>query len=202
MKIEYRKIGEIKEYKDNPRNNKNVNEVAESIKEFGFGSPILINKDDVIVAGHTRLRAAKILKLEEVPTIKIKDLTENQVKAFRLADNKTSEASGWNFEKLDEELEKISGIDMTMFGILNKDIETETTLEDMEADESFFKDLDDMDFLEKNLTYRSFNLNVTREQKDILDAFKKETEESAYYLTRPDERLVEIVLKKYEECIN
>ena len=102
-------------YENNPRNNdKAVEAVANSIKEFGFKVPIIIDKNNVIVAGHTRLKAAKKLGLKDVPVIVADDLTDDQIKAFRLADNKTGEIATWNDEMLLEELKNIN-FDMTMF---------------------------------------------------------------------------------------
>lgn len=88
--------------------------VAESIKEFGFKNPIIVDKDNVIIAGHTRLKAAYKLGLKEAPVIIAEDLTEDQAKAFRLVDNKTAELAEWDFKKLEEELLKIN-IDMEAF---------------------------------------------------------------------------------------
>lgn len=110
------KIDEIIPYVNNPRINDNaVDFVAASIKEFGFKVPIVIDKDNVVVAGHTRLKAAKKLGLESVPCLKADDLTDQQIKAFRLADNKVSEYAVWDLEKLDVELESID-LDMVDFG--------------------------------------------------------------------------------------
>lgn len=102
-------------YENNPRNNdKAVEAVANSIREFGFKVPIIIDKNNVIIAGHTRLKAAKKLGLTDVPVVKADDLTEDQVKAFRLADNKVSEIASWNEDLLLEELKAIN-LDMTQF---------------------------------------------------------------------------------------
>ena len=90
--------------------------VANSIKEFGFRVPIVIDSDNTIVCGHTRWKAAKLLKMETVPCVIADDLTEEQIKAFRVADNKTSEKSGWDFALLDTELAEIETIDMTLLG--------------------------------------------------------------------------------------
>lgn len=116
MKIIDVAITSLKEYENNPRNNdKSVEKVAASIREFGFKVPIVIDKNNVIVCGHTRVRAAKRLKLDVVPCIVADDLTPEQIRAFRLADNKTSEFSDWDIEKLDAELAALD-IDMTLFG--------------------------------------------------------------------------------------
>lgn len=121
----------IKQYEKNPRkNDEAVGPVAESIKEFGFKCPIIVDKNNVIVAGHTRYKAAKQLKLKEVPCIVADDLTEEQIKAFRLADNKVGEIAEWDFDLLNMELEDIS-FDMSSFGfnILNEE-ETKEVEED------------------------------------------------------------------------
>lgn len=116
IKIEYLSLGEIKPYENNPRNNEEaVDYVANSIKEFGFKVPIIIDENNVIVAGHTRLKAAEKLGLEKAPCIRADDLTEKQVKAFRLADNKVGEIATWDLEKLNIELENIN-LDMSEFG--------------------------------------------------------------------------------------
>lgn len=125
MKIEQMKISELIPYENNPRDNDDaVEAVANSIKEFGFLVPIVVDKDNVIAAGHTRLKAAKLLGMKMVPVIKAKDLTEEQIKAFRLADNKTGELAGWNFDLLPEELKGIETLDMTAFGFDQTDIES------------------------------------------------------------------------------
>lgn len=116
MDIVYKKISEIVPYLNNPRiNDHAVAGVANSIKEFGFKQPILIDKDNVIIAGHTRLKAAKMLGLTEVPTITADDLTPKQVKAYRLADNKVAEAAFWDAPLLDRELDELFDFDMGRF---------------------------------------------------------------------------------------
>ena len=108
LKIEYKDINELIPYINNPRiNDGAVDKVASSIKNFGFKNPIIIDKENVIIAGHTRLKAAKKLGLKEVPVIRVEDLTENQIKAFRIADNKTAEFADWDIELLNIELESI-----------------------------------------------------------------------------------------------
>lgn len=119
MEIIYKKISEITPYENNPRFNDNaVQYVANSIKEFGFKVPIVIDKNNIIIAGHTRLKASIELGLKEVPCVIADGLTEEQVNAFRLADNKVSEASNWDFLNLKEEMKNITTIDMKDFGFL------------------------------------------------------------------------------------
>lgn len=116
MEIIYKKIEDLKPYKRNPRKNEEAVEyVANSIKEFGFKVPIIIDKNNEIIAGHTRLLASKELKLKEVPCIIADDLTEEQVKSFRLADNKVGEIAEWDFDLLEEELNNIVDINMQEF---------------------------------------------------------------------------------------
>lgn len=116
MQIELINIDELKPYKNNPRNNEEaVEPVANSIKTFGFKVPIVIDTNNVIIAGHTRYKAANKLGLEKVPCIVADDLTEDQVNAFRLADNKVGEVATWDLELLDIELENIIDIDMSLF---------------------------------------------------------------------------------------
>lgn len=111
------RVDELLPYENNPRiNDKAVDQVANSIKEFGFKVPIIIDKNKVIVAGHTRIKAAKKLGLEKVPCIIADDLTDKQIRAFRLADNKVGESAEWDFEKLTTELLELSDIDMEAFG--------------------------------------------------------------------------------------
>ena len=92
-----------------------VDMVANSIREFGFKVPIVVDKDNVIVAGHTRLKAPEKLGIKKVPVIVADDLDEEQIKAFRLADNKTAELAEWDFAKLEEELKEIE-MEMSQFG--------------------------------------------------------------------------------------
>ena len=134
IEIKYIPIDDIKPYKNNPRLNEDaIPYVMNSIKEFGFKNPIILDKNNVIVAGHTRLESAKRLDMKEVPVIYADDLTEEQIKAFRLADNKVAEKSMWDYTKLDEELDNILDIDMSMFDFENLE---ETNLDD------FFEDND------------------------------------------------------------
>lgn len=130
MDIKNVSIEELKEYKDNPRDNKDaVEKVAESISEFGFKVPIVVDKDYTIIAGHTRRLAAKELGLKNVPVVIANDLTDEQVRAFRLADNKVAEFSKWDEDLLRSELNQLEDIDMDQFGfddmLLPKDEEFE-----------------------------------------------------------------------------
>ena len=124
MQIVNKNINEIKEYENNPRNNDNAVEyVAKSIKEFGFKVPIVIDKENVIIAGHTRYKASKLLGITDIPCIIADDLTEEQIKAFRLVDNKSAEFATWDMDLLNIELESITYLDMELFDFnIDKDL--------------------------------------------------------------------------------
>ena len=114
------KVEDLIPYINNPRNNENaVDKVASSIAEFGFKNPIFVDKNNVVVNGHTRLLASKKLGLKEVPVIVIDDLNDTQIKAFRIADNKVAEYSKWDYDLLNIELEQLEELDFSMsdFGI-------------------------------------------------------------------------------------
>lgn len=141
MKVEERKLTELHPYEKNPRkNDAAVKYVAESIKEFGFKVPIVIDSNGVIVAGHTRYKAAKKLKLETVPCIVADDLNEEQIKAFRLADNKVAEKAEWDFDLLNIELDELVDFDMSAFGFEDDENEDEQqTADEGEAEEDDYE---------------------------------------------------------------
>lgn len=133
------KISEVKPYDKNPRKNDvSVDKVANSIKEFGFKVPIVLDKNNVIVCGHTRYKAAKKLGMKVVPCVVADDLTDEQIKAYRLADNKVGEESEWDLDLLGMELDNILDIDMEQFGfaIMEEEDEVEEDNYDKPAPES------------------------------------------------------------------
>ena len=133
MQIIDKKIGEIKPYEKNPRKNDNaVDAVASSISQFGFKNPIVIDGNNVIICGHTRYKAAQKLGLEKVPCVVADDLTEEQIKAYRLADNKVAELAEWDIDLLGDELDEIFDIDMSDFGFdLSEEENTQTERDDL-----------------------------------------------------------------------
>lgn len=146
MQIINKRVSKLKEYENNPRDNAQaVEAVANSIKEFEFKVPIIIDNENIIIAGHTRLKAAILLELTEVPCIIASDLTPDQVKAFRLADNKVGEIATWDIEKLKLELENIDGLDMSLFGFEESDY----------VEEVYEDDFDQMNILQKHLSHKS-----------------------------------------------
>lgn len=137
MEIKEMKLEDLIEYEHNPRiiHDDAVVAVANSIKEFGFKVPIIVDSNNTIVAGHTRKRAAEFLGLKAVPTIVASDLSEEQIKAFRLADNKVSEFSMWDDDLLREELDKLSK-DMELFGFDEADkLDLDELFDDVDTDE-------------------------------------------------------------------
>lgn len=134
MEIVNKKLEELKPYANNPRfNDEAVEYVANSIKQFGFKVPIIIDKKGEIVAGHTRYKASLQLGLKEVPCIVADDLTDEQIKAFRIADNKVSDKATWNDDLLGDEIKDLlDDFDMTDFGF--GDFEISILTEDMEPD--------------------------------------------------------------------
>lgn len=141
MKIEDKvvklKLSEIKPYKQNVKKhpNEQIDKIAMSIREYGFNVPLILDKNNEIISGHGRYLAAKKLKLSIVPCIMKGDLTESQVKAFRIADNKVAE-SPWDMEMLEVELEDLSdsGFDMAFTGIDNFNDLEEEILEEEEQE--------------------------------------------------------------------
>ena len=128
MEIVYKSIDELTPYENNPRHNENaVAAVAASIKEFNFKVPLVIDTNGVVVAGHTRLLAARQLGLSAVPCIVADDLLPDQIKAFRLADNKVSEFATWEFNALEKELAELECIDFDMcrFGFEQSEIDAD-----------------------------------------------------------------------------
>lgn len=131
LNIVYRNIKELKPYKKNAKKHpkEQVERIANSIKEFGFTQPVIVDKNKCVVAGHGRILGAKKAGLTQVPTVMLEDLTEEQIKAYRLVDNKTNE-SDWDFSLLDEELGILSDdIDMGLFGF-------DTDMSDEELEEA------------------------------------------------------------------
>lgn len=128
-------VDKLVPYENNPRNNTEaIQYVANSIKEFGFKVPLVIDSDNVVICGHTRLLAAKQLGLKDVPCVVADDLTEEQIKAFRLADNKVGEIATWDLNKLQLELDFLD-CNMEEFGFISAMEEPDITdfLEDHES---------------------------------------------------------------------
>jgi ParB-like nuclease domain len=140
VEMGYVDINDIAPYEFNPRDNSAaIESVANSIRTFGFLVPVVIDAENVLVAGHTRVEAAKILGIPEVPAIRAEHLTAEQIKAFRIIDNKVSELAKWDFDLLSQELTalKDSGLDFTDYGYSREELDC---LTDMVADDCLSAD--------------------------------------------------------------
>ena len=158
MNIIDKKISEVKPYEKNPRkNDAAVSAVANSIREFGFKVPVVIDKDGVIVAGHTRYKAALSLGLQKIPCVVADDLTSEQVKAFRLADNKVGEIAEWDVNMLEAELSEIEDVDMGLFSF---DVDTI-------SDADFCEDFSLPDGEKPEICTMSFTLH--QKQKELVE---------------------------------
>lgn len=175
LKIKYVKLTEITPYERNPRviSEEAVTKVQESIESFGFKQPIIVDNNMVIIAGHTRYKAATNLELEEVPIIVVEDLTEEQVQALRIADNKTGEYSEWDNDLLKEIFEELeqNGLDLYTTGFsaneiedILKDAEDELGSLDLIRDES-----DVSDATVKKLVFGKYKCVLTDEEFEKLE---------------------------------
>jgi conserved hypothetical protein len=139
QQVVYQDISQIHPYENNPRNNEAAIEpVAQSIKRFGFRVPILIDGKGTIIAGHTRYEAAKRLGMDKVPCIRVDDLTDEQIRAYRIADNKVAEASSWNDDILRTEMDALKALDVDL---------TDTGFSEVELD-GLLREVEDADFEE------------------------------------------------------
>lgn len=156
MRIENITTSKLIPYENNPRlNDEAVEYVANSIRQFGFKVPIVIDSNNVIVTGHTRLKAALKLGLNKVPCIRATDLSDEQIKAFRVADNSVSDIAKWDMEKLSVELEDIS-LDMSDFGVPDIELpaeEVDINIDDV--DDGWYGD-------ERERTNRAYNLDEAK----------------------------------------
>ena len=184
MNIVMKKTSELIEYENNPRNNEAaIDAVAKSIEEFGFKVPIVITKENVIIAGHTRLKASLKLGLATVPCIVADDLTEGQIKAFRLADNKTAELASWDFTKLESELDSIE-MDMSVFGFEDLESKVPDNATDDDFDPS--EELTETPYTKKDDIYLLGNHRVMCGDATIKESVDKLIQDEKVDLTFTD----------------
>lgn len=168
----YKSVDELIPYVNNPRDNSGaVDAVASSIKNFGFKVPIVVDKGNEIVTGHTRLLAAKKLGMEKVPVIIADDLSEAEVKAFRLADNKVSELADWDWSLLDSEFEELKEMEldfnMEEFGFYDLDsVEDEFYEGDFDIND---ENLEGNTKIKNKLKFGKRQLVLTDEEMDMLN---------------------------------
>lgn len=172
MEILQKNLSDIHPYEKNPRkNDEAVQFVKNSIKEFGFKVPIIIDKDGVIVAGHTRYKAAQELEMKQVPVVLADDLSPEQVKAFRIADNKTAEKASWDIDLLKDELsDLLDDFNMSDFGFE----EYELDLNDEYIDDFFDRGVEAK---EKPVVY---GVKVYVEDENQLNGLKQMLKEAGY----------------------
>lgn len=174
----YLSLKDIKPYENNPRKNDDaVDKVAASLSAFGPQSPIIVDRNHVIIAGHTRYKAAKKLGWDEFPCVVAESLSDEQAAAYRLADNKTGEFADWDDEKLDQELARILNIDMEQFGFEFEDDEQDDdkyTLKvnipqyEITGDEPNFADMLDSDKADALIAEIESAEGITDEEKQFL----------------------------------
>jgi len=181
LQIEYKETAKLIPYVNNSRTHSDdqVKQVASSIKEFGFTNPILIDETDGIIAGHGRLMAAQLLDMQEVPTIRLVGLSQAQVKAYVIADNKLALNSGWDVEKLRLEIEDLDslGLDLDLLGfgeveldsILNSSLDM-SLLDDV----NFEADLNEMTDGVKKAIQIEFEANDYEEAQELVKKYRAE----------------------------
>ena len=192
LNIIYKKTSELIPYINNPRNNAEaIDKVASSIKNFGFKVPVVIDSGNEIVTGHTRLKAAKKLGLEEVPCIVAEDLTPEKIKAFRLADNKVAEFAEWDFEILESELEELEMLELD-FDI--KELGFDSTLPEIDIEGLYEAHIDSYeDRIDDNfLKWENNKVKISNEEIEKLNILKSTWDKEDSFLEHILENFNEI----------
>lgn len=169
-RITYVPIESVKPYENNPRYNDNgVAALAESIKQFGWTKPIVVDAQNVIIAGHTRLKAAQLLGLREVPVSVADWLTEEQAKAYRLADNKSGELAEWDYDKLVEEIQKAKNTDFSALGFSEIELMglSNDFLPDGFGDEEGYEEIGEAQLKAKHITI-NYDAEDEEEVKELI----------------------------------
>ncbi len=170
MNIVYKKLSELEPYINNPRkNDSSVDFLVNSINEFGFRVPIIIDTKNVIISGHTRFKAAKKIGMKDVPCIVATDLSEKQITAFRIIDNKVSEHSKWDIDKLLYEMD-FDNIDFTNYGFLDLEIKAiQTGVGNLDFEPTLQPQFSGLEITNEEIEKRAIELanKMVREQKII-----------------------------------
>lgn len=168
LNIVYKPIKELKPYKKNAKKHskEQVEQIANSIKEFGFTQPVIIDKHNSVVAGHGRILGAKKAGLKQVPTVCLEDLTEEQIKAYRLVDNKLNE-SEWDVELLNEELEELFDSDINMSDFSFKRTMIDELEEEIEVEKDVKAEVPFTRYVDENTQYVVLKFNNTRDWNHI-----------------------------------
>lgn len=206
--VELLNVQDLKEYDNNPRiNKKSIEKVADSIRSYGWKVPIVVDEDMVILAGHTRLSAAKLLNIDEVPVHIAKDLSEEQKTAYRIMDNKSQDYSEWDNKLLGLEFEKLSTsnfeLDMTGFNLeeINKitdGVFLEFDSPDLEMSENEWQ-VDDVHIPETNVKQFMllFNIHDIEEIKKMVEVLR-----DIYNIESPSDIIFEAVKNEYKKNTN
>lgn len=176
IQITNKNINDLRIYKNNPRDNSMaITYVKKSIEEFGFQVPLIITKDNEIICGHTRYQAAKELNLKDLPCIIVDDLSEEQIRAFRIIDNKTHEFSSWNMEFLFDELKEIDGL----FTGINFDEKLDKALSLLdELEEGENSEVKDKEEENDDLLSITFKIQSLKKAEQIYELLQKELKHS------------------------
>lgn len=199
MEVKEININKIYPYENNPRDNdKAVEAVANSIEEFGFQQPIVVDKDMVIIVGHTRFKAAQRLGLKTVPVVIAKNLDDEQARAYRLADNRTNELATWNEAMLIEEIGLIEDIDMSLFGFGDIDLDGGESIDEVTEDDFDEEEVEDTHDVKEGDIWQLGNHRVMCGSSTDAEDVKKLTqgEEMDLCITDPPYNV------DYEEVIN
>lgn len=168
VKVVTRKLAELKPYANNPRQNDNaMAAVAESIRQFGWQQPIVVDENDIILVGHTRFKAAQQLGMKTAPVIVATGLTEEEARAYRLADNRLAELAQWDFEKLGAELDKLDNFAFDAFGFDFSFMDYEEQLDDHLAE--YYEEEEDEEAL------YPVKIEIDREYRKIVHDYKKQS---------------------------
>ncbi len=175
MKIEMIDIDKIKPYEKNPRKNQNGEKIAKSLEKYGWRQPIVVDKDYVVIVGHTRLMGAEHLKMKQVPVHVATDMKEDEVKAYRIADNRLSEDSTWDYELLKFEMDLLNdiGFDLDDLGFEKQELETIVFQPDHNSrewldTEEHWQDMPSFEHDDQS-PYKSINVNFV--SKESMDKF-------------------------------
>ena len=180
-------IDKLKPYKNNARthNEKQIEKIANSIQEFGFINPVLIDSDYGIIAGHGRVKGAEKLGMDEVPCLFVEDLTEEQKRAYIIADNKLALDAGWDYELLKIELEELDNVNfdftLTGFDDLELDDESLFSMDDLTEVDGYNEHEDDREYFTKTFTFPIEKKNqiicyLKVHQNEIVEQIIKESE--------------------------
>lgn len=201
MKIEIADINSIKPYENNPRkiSDAAIEKVAMSLKEYGFRQPIVVDKDRIIVVGHTRFSASKKIGLKEVPITIADNLTPEQINGYRIADNRTSQESEWDFQPLQKELSDLIDLnfDLELTGFNDSELENYITFEkDVDIDLPDIPNEDKKPFQQITFTLHNTQFDIV---KNAVDYIKKQNIDDNLNDNRNGNAITEICKLFYEK---